>query len=103
MTSCGSSCEGKRLVEIEKERAKARQLSTLKQNSTDPENLPERKGDSRDLAAGKLGMSGKTLDRGIEVLDAMDRILSTDSYYAARGSTSLPILSIIVSSATARS
>ena len=31
-----------------------------------PENLPEVKGDSRDIAAKKLGMSGKTLEKGIE-------------------------------------
>jgi len=32
-----------------------------------PENLPEAsKGDSRDIAARKLGMSGKTLEKGIE-------------------------------------
>jgi hypothetical protein len=62
--------EGKRLQEIERERAKARQAENAKTNNPNiknPENLPDSvKGDSRDIAAKKLGMSGKNLERGIE-------------------------------------
>jgi len=48
------------LQEIERERAKARQVRTDGNRNLVPENLPEQvKGDSRDIAAKKLGMSGK--------------------------------------------
>ena len=53
--------EGGRLCEIERERAKARQAVQYKGSSL-PENLPEVKGDSRDIAAKKLGMSGKSME-----------------------------------------
>jgi len=50
--------EGDRLQEIERERAKARQGTRTDLNI--PENLPECSGgQSRDIAAKKLGMSGK--------------------------------------------
>ncbi len=52
--------EGDRLQEIERERAKAMQVRTDGNRNLVPENLPEQaKGDSRDIAAKKLGMSGK--------------------------------------------
>jgi hypothetical protein len=52
--------EGDRLQEIERERAKARQGTRTDLNI--PENLPECSGgQSRDIAAKKLGMSGKCM------------------------------------------
>jgi ParB family chromosome partitioning protein len=59
---------------IEEERARLRQVAELKQNkATVPENLPERtRGDSRDLAANRIGLSGKTAERGAEVVAAID-------------------------------
>lgn len=54
--------EYKKLKEIESERAKRRKEANLKQNSTDTENFParENKGEARDLAAQKVGISGRT-------------------------------------------
>ncbi len=42
-----------------------------------PENLPEVKGDSRDLAAAKVGMSGKTAEKAAEVVQVIDAMEQT--------------------------
>ena len=57
------------LLKIEKERAKDRQLSHLKQGDKIPvkENLPEREGQARDIAAKKVGISGKQLDKVVKI------------------------------------
>ena len=74
--------EGDRLCEIERERAKARQGTRTDLNI--PENLPEGKaGDSRDIAAKKLGMSGKSMEKGIEAIKVMDSIKSINPEKAA--------------------
>ena len=57
----------KYLLPAEEEKARERQAAALAQpgekvGSKDPENLPARLGDARDLAAAKVGLSGKTVD-----------------------------------------
>ncbi len=64
--------EFQKLKEIEAERAKERQEAGNNQYSL-PENLPEvKRGDSRDLAAAKVGMSGKTAEV-VNVIDALEQ------------------------------
>jgi len=55
---------GVKIKEIEADRAKARREANLKtgNKSPDPELIPEREGDARDLAAKSLGISGKSID-----------------------------------------
>ena len=63
--------------EIEKERAKLRQVAFLKQNqSTVPANLPERSemGESRDKAAAKVGMKARSYDKAKKVVDKADEL-----------------------------
>ena len=63
-----------KLKEIEVARAKVRQLA----GKNLPENLPEgRNGDSRDLAAAKVGMSGKTAEKAAEVVQVIDAMEQT--------------------------
>lgn len=74
--------EGKRLTEIERERAKKRQaLNAINHNTGIPnvENIPlSETGKSRDIAASKIGMSGKTLEKGIQVVQVMDAVKIDD-------------------------
>lgn len=63
------------MKEIEKERAKRRQTSNLKQGTTAPvkEMVPEReKGQTRDKIAEKIGFggTGRTLERGLKIYEA---------------------------------
>lgn len=60
--------EFQKLKEIEAERAKERQAVQYKGSSL-VENLPEVKGTSRDLAAAKVGMSGKPVKKAAEVVN----------------------------------
>ena len=60
------------IAEIIKEQLSGRRNLTLKQNTTDPENLPDRqpKGDRRDLSADQAGFgNGKTFEQAKEVID----------------------------------
>ncbi len=73
--------EVRELKRIARKRAEARRDSKLKQNQrkapdTDPEILPER-GDSRDIAAASVGWSGKTGDKAVAVVDAIDQALES--------------------------
>ena len=78
--------EGDRLCEIERERAKARQAvyHGNQHESGLKENFPEvQNGQSRDIAAKKLGMSGKSMEKGIEAFKVMDSIKSINPEKAA--------------------
>jgi len=59
--------ESDHLLVIERERAKKRQLSELKQNKQNPPVVPtlaqRNEGRSRDIVAEKIGMSGRTFDK----------------------------------------
>lgn len=71
--------EGKRLSEIEKERAKKRQLRTDENRNLVVVNLPPQEtGKSREIAAKKLGISGSTLEKGIDVINVMDSVSIDD-------------------------
>jgi ParB family chromosome partitioning protein len=70
--------EGEVLREIEDKRATERQKET-QFGATVAVNLPPpSKGDARDIVATKIGMSGKTLDKGLAVLKAIDVLKETD-------------------------
>ena len=63
---------GLALLEIEKKKAKERQIAQLKQfRSTEVENFPPRseQGKARDLAASKVGLSGRTLEKAAFVVE----------------------------------
>lgn len=72
------SSEAAVLMEVERERAKQRQLSTLTNvsNSLVPELVPEReqKGDARDAVGAQLGVSGKQVDNLLTVKRAVDTL-----------------------------
>ncbi len=57
--------EFQKLKEIQAERAKERQAT----RNDIKENFPESNGQSRDLAAAKVGMSGKTAKKAAEVVN----------------------------------
>jgi len=72
---------GKRLEPIEKEKAKQRQISTLKKGDKSPEveMLPQRdKGKSRDKIAEKLGISGKQYEKIKTIRDKASKKVKKD-------------------------
>ena len=65
---------GVKLLEIEDQKAKRRQLAGLKQYDTVRDNCPERnedEGKARDLAGEKVGVSGKTVKRAQRIMDEL--------------------------------
>jgi len=78
------------LEEVYSEKAKKRSLSNLKQNKTDMDNLttseklPEEdahKGSTRDVVAKKAGLSsGRTYDRGKDVILAVDKLRNNGNH-----------------------
>lgn len=67
--------EAARLLEIEKERAKKRQLANLNNQDFVPVNLPEReKGEAREIVAEKLGVKPSTMERSIKVVQKADEL-----------------------------
>jgi ParB family chromosome partitioning protein len=76
--------EGEVLREIEDKRATERQAENARRNqpqSQNVENFPHSvisEGKARDIVATKIGMSGKTLDKGLAVLKAIDVLKETD-------------------------
>lgn len=66
--------EYQRLKEIEAEQAKLRQKTCNSSTKALPENLPEARGDSRDLAAKEVGMSGKTAEKASKVVEKIDEL-----------------------------
>ena len=89
---------GHKIENVIRAEAKERQKATLKQNvSTDVENLPQREdGKSRDKLGAMAGVSGKTYEKGVHVLEHAPEpikeawkkeVISTDAAYRA---TKLP-------------
>lgn len=72
--------EYQELKDVEEERARKRQLAAQNNHAAGevkavPENFPElvkEKGEARDLAAARVGLSGKTAEKGAEILEAVD-------------------------------
>ena len=63
---------------VEAERNKLRQLSGLKNQNIVVENLPQRDpGKSRDIAAQKVGMSGKSAEKAAQVVEVIDAMEAT--------------------------
>lgn len=60
------------LVEIEERKAKERQKTLNNKGGALKENVPEARGQSRDIAAEKVGMSGKTAEKAAKVVKAID-------------------------------
>lgn len=74
--------EAQALMGVEKERAKRRQQSTLKQNvpATVQENFPERSiGQARDKVGAAIGLSGPTTQRALKVIEKVDELRSAGS------------------------
>lgn len=70
--------EYQELKDVAEIRANNRKMAALKQNQSpmsDTENFPgreEEKGEARDIAAAKIGLSGKTAEKGAEILEAVE-------------------------------
>jgi len=61
---------------VERERARVRQLATLKQGVASPvrEYVPER-GQARDIVGEKLGVSGRHIEKSIKVVEKIDSLM----------------------------
>ena len=69
--------EAEVLMGVERERAKERQLATLKQGGNSPvrEHVPQREaGKSRDIVGEKLGVSGRHIEKSIKVVQKIDEL-----------------------------
>ncbi len=61
------------IIEIEERQAKERQKLSQGRGKKGPENVPDLLGDARDLAAKKVGMSGKTAEKAAAVVKEIDK------------------------------
>ena len=64
------------LKRVESHRADIRMKAKLKKGAETPakDSFPDREGQARDLAAEKLGMSGKTAEKAMTVVEEIDRL-----------------------------
>lgn len=86
------SREGLRLKWVEQERAKKRQADNARANNPNIKNVESvppssENGKSRDIAASKLGISGKQLEKAIDVVSVIDDLESRGSHQKAEDSS----------------